>query len=90
MAEYGTEAETKTVTQCAAKELAISLRYNRKSKTAGRIDDVGVGSPSVFSVSIANSRFDGFPTSLLEIPYSILDIQTETFHCILGILACLP
>ena len=67
------------------------LRYNRKSKTAGTIDDVGFTFRVPYSaVSIANSKFDGFPTSLLDIPCSILDIQSETFHCILGILACLP
>ena len=45
---------------------------------------------SVFCGFNSDSKFDDFPTSLLDIPCSILDIQAETFHCILGILACLP
>ena len=45
---------------------------------------------SVFCGFNSDSKFDGFPTSLLDIPCSILDIQGEAFHSILGILACLP
>ncbi len=50
------------------------LRYNRKSKTAGRIYDVGVGSPSAFRILRFQLPLPGLMAPYFIIGHSLFDI----------------